>query len=154
MPNPNESSPVNPEANDALRRPFAPHEKGELLPQHDARLKLEDKASIPKKDDRVTADEMHVRAAERGMILVEPRRYPIGDRLSADLQARFSYHAPQPDQFPRYAKLREYAKAFATTLCETCPPSRELSLALTHLEETVMFANAAIARHEGTGNRD
>ncbi len=34
------------------------------------------------------------------------------------------------------------------TIVELCPPSRELSLALTHLQETRMFAVAAIALHQ------
>ena len=40
------------------------------------------------------------------------------------------------------------AHEFAIFLTKTCPESRELSLALTHLEEAVMQANAAIARNE------
>ncbi len=33
-------------------------------------------------------------------------------------------------------------------IVDLCPPSRELSLALTHLQETRMFAVAAIALHQ------
>ena len=33
-------------------------------------------------------------------------------------------------------------------LVDECPDSRELSVALTKLEEAVMWANAAIARNE------
>ncbi len=38
----------------------------------------------------------------------------------------------------------------ARSLDRWCPDSRELSLAITHLEEVVFWANAAIARHEPT----
>jgi hypothetical protein len=48
----------------------------------------------------------------------------------------------------RYAEIRVKAGAFSLHLNEQCPPSRELSLAQTKLEEAVMWANAAIARHE------
>jgi len=45
-------------------------------------------------------------------------------------------------------QIRAMAKSFAADLVTFCPPSRELSLALTELENAVMWANAAIARNE------
>lgn len=60
----------------------------------------------------------------------------------------FTYHAPKPGQVASYGELRKTAKDFAELLVNECPPSRELSLALTALEEVVMWANAAIARNE------
>jgi hypothetical protein len=60
----------------------------------------------------------------------------------------FSYHAPKEDQIPRYNDIREMAHAFALSLLQNCPPSRERSLALTNLEQAVMWANASIARNE------
>ncbi len=57
----------------------------------------------------------------------------------------FSYHAPSAEQIPKYERLREEARVFARTLLELCPPSRELSMALSHLQEGVMCANASIA---------
>ena len=39
-------------------------------------------------------------------------------------------------------------KQLAHLLVTNCPESRELSCALTKLEEAVMWANAAIARNE------
>ena len=65
----------------------------------------------------------------------------------ADLDNRFTYHPPTGDQANRYTTIRELAHDFAVTLDALCPDSRELSLAITHLEETVMWANAAIARN-------
>ena len=78
-----------------------------------------------------------------------------------DLENRFTHHppaeldddrdlslaAPRP-QIPRYKKIRETAKLFAFDLNDMCPESREKSLAFTHLEEAVFWANAAIARRE------
>lgn len=60
----------------------------------------------------------------------------------------FTYHPPKGDEAARYGSIREQARSLALNLANTCPPSRELSLALTKLEEVVMWANAAIARNE------
>lgn len=65
-----------------------------------------------------------------------------------EVELRFTYHPPKGDQAIRYERIRAYAKQFANRLCQDCPDSRERSLALTHLEEAVMFANASIARRE------
>lgn len=65
-----------------------------------------------------------------------------------DITNRFTYHAPKPDQINRYTTIRDMARDFAVSLDALCPVSRELSLAITHLEETVFWANAAIARNE------
>jgi hypothetical protein len=65
-----------------------------------------------------------------------------------DLINRFTYHPPKNDQTERYEKIRSHALYFAKLVNEHTPPSREQSLALTHLEDAVMWANAAIARHE------
>lgn len=66
----------------------------------------------------------------------------------ADLENRFTYHPPQGDQVTRYSEIREKALTFAVYLDHKIGDCRELSLAITHLEEVVMWANAAIARHE------
>lgn len=66
-----------------------------------------------------------------------------------DLANRFTYHPPKPGQPEAYQVLRDQAHAFAKTIVANCPPSRELSLAITHLEETVFWANASIARNNG-----
>ena len=66
---------------------------------------------------------------------------------AADLANRFTYHAPQNGQAETYQQIRDAAHAFAKLLNEFCPESREKSLAVTHLEDAVMWANAAIARH-------
>jgi len=65
-----------------------------------------------------------------------------------ELKNRFTYHAPKGVQPAKYEDIRDTAYEFAVILANFCPESRELSLALTHLETAVMFANAAIARRE------
>ena len=67
---------------------------------------------------------------------------------TGDLRKRFTYHPPKDGQAERYQKIRDYAHELATLLNRECPESREKALAVTHLEEAVMWANAAIARHE------
>lgn len=63
-----------------------------------------------------------------------------------DLETRFSYHPPDEDVILKLKEVRTIAKAFAYKLKFECPRSRELSLALTHLEQVVMFANASLVR--------
>ena len=60
----------------------------------------------------------------------------------------FRYHPPMEGQADRYEAIRSKARNFALLLDKECPPSREKSLAMTKLEESVMWANAAIARNE------
>ena len=66
---------------------------------------------------------------------------------TADLENRFTYHPPKPGQPETYQGIRDIALNFARTIDQQCPDSREKSLALTSLEESVMWANAAIARN-------
>ncbi len=73
------------------------------------------------------------------------------DPSEADLEKiekAFTYHAPKNDQAYRYTLVRVNAKALAVVMTHNAPPSRELSLALTNLEQAVMWCNAAIARNE------
>lgn len=60
----------------------------------------------------------------------------------------FTYHKPFADQPQRYEQIRADAKVLAHTIQECCPESREKSLALTNLQQTVMWANASIAINE------
>ena len=59
----------------------------------------------------------------------------------------FVYHAPKADQPAKYVALREKGKELALLINELCPESREQSLAITKLEESIMWANAGIARN-------
>ena len=64
------------------------------------------------------------------------------------VQNVFSYHAPREDQLPRYETIRLNARIFAEEILTATPHSRERSLALTKIQEAVMWANAAIALNE------
>ena len=64
------------------------------------------------------------------------------------IQHNFTHHPPKGDQVSRYTLIRGSARACAGTVNRCAPDSREKSLAMTKLEEAVMWANAAIARNE------
>lgn len=64
------------------------------------------------------------------------------------IENNFMYHAPKDNQSFRYQLIRETGKNLAEIFDANCPESRERSLALTNLEQAVMWANASIARNE------
>ena len=74
--------------------------------------------------------------------------YDITDEQQKRLDNNFTYHSPHGNQAERYAYLRDAAKTLAARILYNTPESREQSLALTKLEEAVMWANASIARNE------
>lgn len=100
--------------------------------------------------------------------------YRIAQRILDQITTAFTYHAPQTaaqleakiaeakaagrrdydavqtplGQQERYVDLRDQARSLAERICLFTPPSREQSIALTKLEECVMWANASIARNE------
>lgn len=63
------------------------------------------------------------------------------------IENNFTYHAPKEGQPEKYNTLREEAKKLAYLIEELVPDSRERALAMTKLEEAVMWANAGIARN-------
>lgn len=67
--------------------------------------------------------------------------------MSKELNHRFTYHAPKEGQPELYEKMRAKAKGLAAFIEKNVPDSRERALALTKVEEAVMWANAGIARH-------
>lgn len=64
-----------------------------------------------------------------------------------DMENRFTYHAPKAGQPEIYIIIRNEAKSLAYLINNYCPESREKSLAITKLEEAMMWANASIARN-------
>lgn len=67
--------------------------------------------------------------------------------MNPAIENNFSYHRPQEGQAESYERLREEAKELAYSIDALCPNSREKSLAMTKLEESIMWANASIARN-------
>jgi hypothetical protein len=64
-------------------------------------------------------------------------------------EVRFTYHPPGDDhEIEKYVGVRDNARELAELLVKLVPEGRELSLALTKLEECCMWANAGIAREK------
>lgn len=68
--------------------------------------------------------------------------------MKEQIENAFTYHKPGGTQQKRYEEIRAKAKELAFLIDADCPQSREKSLAMTKLEESVMWANASIARNE------
>lgn len=78
----------------------------------------------------------------------DPRTGKPFDADASDIPTRFTYHTPNANQIDRYQHLRNEGRHLADLIVIACPASRERSLALTKVEEAVMWANAAIARRD------
>ena len=59
----------------------------------------------------------------------------------------FSYHKPDAEKQLCHENVRNQCKDLAQVLNQHVPDSREKSLAITKLEEVLLWANAAIARN-------
>lgn len=57
----------------------------------------------------------------------------------------FTYHAPTPEQLPKYEAIRSAAKEFAKVLVANTPQSADQTAAIRLLRQTVMTANQSIA---------
>jgi hypothetical protein len=66
---------------------------------------------------------------------------------SAEIDHRFDYVSPTPEKQVVHEGTLEAYKALAWEIAAWLPESREKSLAITALEESLMWANAAIARN-------
>lgn len=95
-------------------------------------------AGIKKADVVVKTSAATVGARVRPAVTAEQR---------ADIENRFTFHPVVGDQAQRYIAIREKAKELAILIIESVPVGREQAIALTQLEQTVMNANAGIARH-------
>ena len=64
-----------------------------------------------------------------------------------DIDNRFDYHPPQTEERKQdHEQVRTSLKSLAHRLNEIVPDGREKSLAMTHLEEAMFWANAGLAR--------
>jgi len=70
------------------------------------------------------------------------------------IENNFKHHEPNDDQQEKYGLLRSKAKAMAFLIQDLCPDSREKALAMTNLEQSIMWANASIARNKETRTRE
>ena len=68
-------------------------------------------------------------------------------RSSADIDNRFDFHpATTAEKRGEHGSVREAHKSLAHFVDAHVPPGREKALAITHLEQAMMWANAGIAR--------
>lgn len=74
------------------------------------------------------------------------KKYTLSEADKVRLE-NWHYHKPKGEtqQPQRYEQINKATCAIAEMLMSYCPPGRQLSLALTALEETRMWANNAIA---------
>lgn len=64
-----------------------------------------------------------------------------------DIDNRFDYHPPKDDVTKMaHERVRAECRILAMEIVALTPEGREQSLAVTHIEEAMLWANAAIAR--------
>lgn len=68
-------------------------------------------------------------------------------KVDEHIEKAFTYHAPKDGQTDKYVAIRDCAKELAYLINRLAPESRERALAITNLEQTTFWANAAIARY-------
>lgn len=67
----------------------------------------------------------------------------------ADIANRFDFHpASTEEKRNEHTSVRQACRRLADDLNDRLPEGREKSLAITHLEEAMFWANAAIARNQ------
>lgn len=57
----------------------------------------------------------------------------------------FTHHPPVGDQAAIYGQLREAGKKFAEVVLMLTPPSADQTVAIRHIRDAVMVANASVA---------
>ncbi len=62
------------------------------------------------------------------------------------IEHNFKFCIPQKKKKEKHHKIAENAEQLAKLINIFCPDGREKSLAITKIEEAVMWANASIAR--------
>lgn len=66
-----------------------------------------------------------------------------------DIENRFAFHAATTEEkADAHTSVRRNCRKLADILNDKLPEGREKSLAITHLEEVMMWGNAALARNE------
>jgi hypothetical protein len=92
----------------------------------------------------------HYEKTDWKFVLLNPGAdmYTPSERISEQLKNTFQYHRPSGNQAERYERLRDEGGKLAHMIATNTPESREQSVALTKLQEVIMFANAAIAINE------
>jgi DNA-directed RNA polymerase subunit F len=74
--------------------------------------------------------------------------------LNPQIENNFKYHKADEVKGQLHDEIRNIFKEVAYKIDQLCPNSREKSLAITKLEESMMWANAAVARMDRNGVRE
>lgn len=72
-------------------------------------------------------------------------------KMEYDIENIFKFHTLSDDQSKKMEELQIKAKELAQLILDVCPYSRERNLALTNLEQSLLWANESIARNEKSG---
>ncbi len=67
-----------------------------------------------------------------------------------ELRDRFFYHPPSSEGAKTHGVLSQEFYELSQVIDALCPHSREKSLAMTHMEQSKMWASAAVARDPKT----
>lgn len=78
----------------------------------------------------------------------ELRRKKAVENKIQELEKSLTNHSSDEDKIKRIEELREFAKTYGKKLCELCPISRESSLSITKLEESLMWGVKSIILHD------
>jgi hypothetical protein len=70
------------------------------------------------------------------------------DELRTRIADDFKFHPADENTGPMHQSVRDLCLSLAGSLTHIVPVGRELSLALTNLEQVMFWANAGIARAE------
>lgn len=70
--------------------------------------------------------------------------------IDEDIEDQFTYHSPTIDMSPKFRNVSDILMLAAQVIRDNCPDSANTTIALQHLVDARMRANAAIAL-EGRG---
>ena len=71
----------------------------------------------------------------------------MAERVGIDIPKRFTYSPPDEERAAVHDTVRSNLQYMAEIIDASQPDSREKSLAITHLEEAMFWANAGLARN-------
>lgn len=70
----------------------------------------------------------------------------VKSKTQEQIYNTFNFHKPTPEAVQSMANIRRTCRGLAYQIDTDCPESREKSVALTKLQEVMMFANSAIVQ--------
>lgn len=71
--------------------------------------------------------------------------FGLTEQERADLDNWFRYHPPAPEQIPAFQAIRDAGYQMAEVIMERVPASPDRTVAIRHIRDAVMNANASLA---------